>query len=244
MENTSYSDKDLERCTLHNKREIIFELRGLIKHGERISVLFNEGKQTFLTVLMEVSENKNLLYFDVGGSNDINQRFLKAEQSTFVTYVNGIRIQFSAKQGVEAKLNGERVLAVPIPEAMLRLQRREMFRLQLPSIKPFTCRVKRGSPDEKNLPLHDISIGGIGIRSLQPLDFEQLEVLESCWIDLHEAGMLNLNLEVRYVNELENRNGKTLWQMGCKFLNLTPANETLIQRFMAKLEAERRALSA
>jgi hypothetical protein len=32
--------------------------------------------------------------------------------------------------------------------------------------------------------------------------------------------------------------------MGCRFINLTPLNETLIQRFMARTEAERKALSA
>ncbi|WP_153111687.1 flagellar brake protein [Propionivibrio limicola] len=242
MENT-YSDEEIERCTLRNPREIVFQLKTLIKRGERVSVIFQEGRQTFLTVLLDVSEKNNRLYFDIGGSNEINQAFLKAEQSTFVAIVDGIRLQFSAKAGQEVKLNGERTLAVPIPTAMLRLQRRDMFRCPLPSTKPYMCRIPRENGDESHA-LHDISIGGIGILTSQELRYEQLEKLENCRIDLRESGFLNVTLEIRYVTNIESRTGKPLWHMGCRFVDLTPASEVLIQRFMARIEAERRALSA
>ncbi len=64
MDNT-YSDEELERCTLHSPREVIFQLRGMIKRGDRVTVLFQEGRQSFLTVLLDVSEDKGLLYFDI-----------------------------------------------------------------------------------------------------------------------------------------------------------------------------------
>lgn len=240
----TYTDEEIERCTLRSRREIVFQLRGLIKRGERISVLFHEGKQSFLTVLLDVSEEHGLLYFDIGGSNDTNQSFLRSGHSSFSTFVDGIRIQFSAGQGKETRLQGEPAFAVPLPASLLRLQRREFFRLQLPSSKPYICRIRRGTPQEKALPLHDISVGGIGVISPQPMDYEPLEKLENCWIDLHDSGMLAVTLETRYVNPLENRQGKPLWHLGCRFLKLSALNETLIQRFMARLEAERKSLLA
>ena len=243
MDNT-YSDEELERCTLHSPREVIFQLRGMIKRGDRVTVLFQEGRQSFLTVLLDLSEDKGLLCIDIGGSNEMNQAFLKSEQSTFATFVDGVRIQFTAKKGREVTLNGETTFAVPIPASLLRLQRRECFRLQLPSTKPYICRIRRGSPQEKALPLHDISIGGIGIHAPQPLDYEPLEKLENCWIDLHDSGVLAVTLEVRYITPIESRTGKPFWHLGCRFVNLSPLNETLIQRFMARLEAERKALAA
>lgn len=243
MDNT-YSQEEIERCTLHHRREVVFQLRGMIKRGDRVSVLFQEGKQSFLTVLIDVAEDTGLLYFDIGGSNEINQAYLKAAQSTFTTFVDGIRLQFSAAQGRETQLGKDRVFAVPIPKSFLRLQRREVFRLQLPSAKPYTCRIRRGTPGETLLPLHDISVGGIGIHASQPLHYEALEKLENCWIDLAESGMLRVTLEVRYVHALENRTGKPFWHLGCRFVDLTPAGETQIQRFMARIEAERRALAA
>lgn len=243
MDNT-YSDEDIENCTLRSPREIAFLLRGLIKRGDRTTVLFQEGRQSFLTVLLDISEDAGLLYFDIGGSNDTNQAFLKSEQSTFTTFVDGIRIQFSAKKGQEIKWRGESAFAVPLPKSLLRLQRREFFRLSLPTTKPYICRLQRGSKQEKSFPLHDISVGGVGIFSPHPLDYEPLEKLENCWIDLHDTGVLAVTLEVRYVNPLESRTGKPLWHLGCRYVKLSPLNETLIQRFMARLEAERKALAA
>ena len=243
MDNT-YSEEEIERCTLRNRREIVFQLRGLIKQGQRISVIFQEGRQSFLTVLIEVSEANDRLYFDIGGSTESNKAFLSADHSAFSTYVDGIRIQFTARKSREMVLHGEPVFAVPIPTSMLRLQRREVFRVPLPTTKPYTCRIRHGSPQEEALSLHDISVGGIGILSTKPLDYEQLELLENCWIDLHEAGVLAVTLEVRYVNPLASRSGKPLWHLGCRFVEMSALNETLIQRFMARVEAERRALLA
>ena len=146
-------------------------------------------------------------------------------------------------EGKETRFGGERVFAVPLPKSLLRLQRREVFRLALPSAKPYTCRIRRGKPDEILLPMHDLSIGGIGIHAQQELDYSPLEKLENCWLDLGDSGMLQVTLEVRYLRPLESRSGKPLWHLGCRFVDLPPAAETQIQRFMARIEAERRALS-
>ena len=82
------------------------------------------------------------------------------------------------------------------------------------------------------------------ILSTTPLAYAQLEKLENCWIDLRESGMIHCALEVRYINAMASRTGKSLWHLGCKFITLSPSDETLIQRFMARIEAERRALAA
>ena len=243
MANT-YSDEDIERCTLRERREVLFQLRSLIRQNERVSVTFDEGRQSFLTVLIDISEDRGFLYFDIGGSAETNRAFLKAERSLFACTVDGIRIQFSARQATKMKLEGEEVFVVALPASLLRLQRREAFRLQLPTIKPFVARVCRGTPREMALPLYDISVGGIGIQVADALPFEALEHLENTWIDLHDSGMLQVTLEVRYIMATESRSGKTHFHMGCCFIDLPPTDEMTIQRFMGRVETDRRALSA
>jgi c-di-GMP-binding flagellar brake protein YcgR len=242
--NNAYTDDEIERCTMTGRREIVSQLRGLIKQGETVSVSFDGGRQSFLTVLIDVSRDENHLYFDVSGGDDINSAFLRADRCIFTSMVGGIRIQFPATQAREATLRGELVLAVALPTSLLRLQRRDVFRVQLPSTTPYICRIRRGSTQEKALPLHDLSIGGVGILSTEKLEFEPLERLENCWIDLRDTGALALTLEVRYITPLEGRTGKPLWHMGCQFIKLSALNETLIQRFMGRIETERRALLA
>lgn len=240
----SYTDEDIERCTLTGSREILFQLRSLIKHSERVSVTFDESRQSFLTVLIDVLADEDQLIFDIGGSEETNRAFLKADRCLFAGVLEGIRIQFHARQARMTKINGEQVFTVPLPKNILRLQRRDAFRLHLPTIKPYICRVRRGSAEEKTLPLRDISVGGIGIQVAEQLAYDPLTQLENSWIDLRESGMFAVTLEVRYIMSTEARTGKPLWHMGCRFLNLSPHDETLIQRFMARVEAERRALSS
>ncbi|MBK7357370.1 flagellar brake protein [Propionivibrio sp.] len=239
-----YTDEDIERCTLSGSREILFQLRSLIKHSERVSVTFDEGRQSFLTVLIDISADDGQLIFDIGGSEETNRAFLKAERCQFAGILEGIRIQFYVKQARMVKINGEHVFTVDLPSSILRLQRRDAFRLHLPTTKPYICRVRRGSANEKALPLRDISVGGIGTQVAEQLAYDPLERLENSWIDLRESGIFTVTLEVRYIQSTESRSGKPLWHMGCRFLNLTAHDETLIQRFMARVEAERRALSA
>jgi len=239
-----YSDEDFERCTLSSRREILFQLRNLIRQSARVSVSFDEGRQSFLTVLIDVSEAENELYFDIGGSEETNRAFMKTERSLFAAVIEGIRLQFSARRATIVTWGNERVYAVALPNNMLRLQRREAFRLQLPASKPYLCRIRRGTANEEVLPINDISVGGIGILVAEQLFYQPFELLENCWIDLREYGMLVVTLDVRYVLAKESRTGKTLWRMGCRFVNLPPLYDTLIQRFMVHIEVERRALSA
>jgi len=238
-----HTDEELERCTLTGRREILFQLRNLIRHNERISVTFDEGRQSLLTVLMDLSPNEETLYFDIGGSEESNDAFLKSERCHFAGVVGGIRIQFVGKVPRLVKLDGKRVFAIQIPKTLLRLQRRDAFRLQLPLLKPYICRIRRGTPDEIAFPLYDISVCGLGIQVSVKPDVEPMAKLENCWLDLRESGMFPVTLEVRYVRESESRTSATIWHMGCRFINLPPASETIIQRFMAKIEVERRAMS-
>lgn len=241
---TSHTDDEIERCTLSGQREVLFQLRNLIRVKARVAVTFDEGRHSFLTVLIDLSEAKKLLYLDVGGSPETNQAFLRSERCQFSAIVDGIRIQFSGRNPQLAKLDGEEVLAVAIPPSLLRLQRRDAFRLQLPSTKPYLCRIARNTPEEVALPIYDISVGGIGIQLGEPPKFERMQRVENCWLDLRESGTFPVTLEIRYINHSESLTNKPIWHLGCQFVNLSLANETQIQRFMARIEVERRALSA
>lgn len=240
----THTEEELERCTLTSRREILFQLRNLIKQKTRVAVTFDEGRQSFLTILIELSEKDDELYFDVGGSDDTNRAFLRSERCQFSAVIDGIRIQFSGRTPQQTRYDGEPVLAVDLPKALLRLQRRDAFRLPLPTTKPYICRVLRGTPEEQALPIYDISVGGIGIELSEEPKLETMQKLENCWLDLRESGMLQVTLEVRYIASRESRLNKPIWHIGCRFVNLPLASETTIQRFMARIEVERRALSA
>lgn len=244
MTDLSVTEEEIQRCTLTGKREVVYYLQVLTKQKEPITVSFGHNHNSFLTLLIGVNDDTGWLYLDVGGSEMINHAFLKADHLTFSTMVDGIQYRFTTGAGRETKVAGERVFAVPLPKALLRLQRREFYRLQLPQSHPFVVRIKRGLPGERSLPIFDISVGGIGIQTQEFLDYGQTEILENCRLDLRDFGFLSAALEVRYISSVTTKAGRTLWHMGCRFVKLTPADETLIQRFMARMESELKSLTA
>lgn len=237
-----YTDEEIERCTLSDRREIVFQLRNLLRKKEWISVSFAEGQQHFLTVLVDVSEKNDRCYFDIGGSKGLNEKFLAADSCLFSSTLDGIRIHFSGAAPRLARLKGEEVFSVPLPKSLIRLQRRDSYRLQLPSARPYYCHVQTEDTEEMVLPLYDISVGGFGVQVASKLPFEPLDRFEDCWIDLREQGKLNVIAEVRYIMPTENRARKPVWHMGCQLISPALADETTLQRFIARVEVERRSL--
>ncbi len=238
------TDEDVERCTLSSRPDILFELRNLARQNERISVSFDEGRQTFLTIIIDVSESEGLLYFDIGGSEDINAAFLKSERAVFVGLVGGIRIQFTVGRSRIATHDGEPAFVTALPRSVLRLQRREAYRLQLPLVAPYRCRIRKSADETINLPLYDISVGGVGFQVPEQPRVAAMERFAGCRIDLREGGLLSVTIEVRYILAVQSRTERPLWHIGCQFIKPSPLNETLIQRFMARIESERRAIAA
>ena len=95
----------------------------------------------------------------------MNARLLAASHITFATLLDNIRVQFHAYSTSEVTFEGTPALAVTIPEGVMRLQRREHYRLQIPHGQRVVCEVRREPADAKPLQLgvYDISCGGVGL---------------------------------------------------------------------------------
>ena len=239
-----YSDEEIKRCTLTGRREILFYIRLLIRNSPRIIVTFEEGLQSFPSLLVDVSADESTLYFDLSGSELSNRALLQSSLIQCSGSNEGIPIQFSSgRPKLSRAPGGAQAFAVPMPTSMLRLQRRDTFRLPLPSAKPYLCHL-RGLPEEVILPVSDISIGGLRLLLTEEPTFEPLQRIEQCLLDLRDFGALPIDLEVRYIQSGQGSQNKPLWALGCCFYRLSSAMETSIQRFMAKIEIERRALAA
>lgn len=233
---------DLARYTLHSAVEVVYVLRTLIKSAQMVAVYFNHGKDFMLTTLLDVDPAKGQLILDWGGSEVTNQRFLNSERNVFVTSPGGVKIQFVTSQAQQISFNGRPAFAVAVPETAIKLQRREFFRLETPISNPYLLTVHGHESGEHVLPLHDISLGGVGLTVGNPAQFNFLEELPDCRLDLREFGILPLALQVRNVVTIEHRGGGISHRMGCQFVSPRSSVQNILQRFIAQLERERNAL--
>ena len=240
------SESEIEdRFHVTGQKPVQFLLAGLAKQREQCLVLFNEGNTHFLSLLIACPADEDTLYFDCSGSKEINQGLLEAKKVTFVAKPEGIHIQFVTGPARRVTLNGVETFAVKLPPHIVRMQRREYFRMETPRINPLTLSVQLPNLGIQRWPVHDLSIAGMGVSLDSPIEsLASGTILEQCMLRLpDEKTDMRLSLEARCCKEIFSSNGKTSWRLGLRFVRLNRGDEAKIQRYIAHLEHERRSMS-
>jgi c-di-GMP-binding flagellar brake protein YcgR len=132
---------------------------------------------------------------------------------------------------------------------MIRLQRREHYRIATPVANPLRCTILVPPPEEEAgsapttvvLTLKNISGGGIGaIDEKKMLDNTPGMIYKNCKIDL-PGQPVTVNLQVRNSQDVSLPSGKSVRRLGFMFVNLPQPVLALVQRYITKLERERNA---
>lgn len=235
-------------CLLTDAHEIEFYLGLLIKRRNIITAYIDDGEQFFLTSVLAIDFAERKILLDPAQHEDNKAPALAARQITLVTNLDRIKIQVRLYPLEKWQYQGQNLLAAPLPEAILRLQRREFFRLEPPLSTPIFCKLathseKDGTSRTFELPLSDISGGGVSLIATVDLAhyFERDTLFQNCRLDLPGDSVILVNLRVRKAIELSERNGEHSLRVGCEFINLTGARLGQIERYIARIERERKA---
>jgi c-di-GMP-binding flagellar brake protein YcgR len=111
---------------------------------------------------------------------------------------------------------------------------------------PIRCQVIVDLPDGGKstviTQLSDISGGGMAL-TFPPNSVNVTPDMEfsSCRLELPEVGVIVGNLKVRNVFEITLRSGIRVLRAGCQFVRLPGPMLTLVQRYIIKVERERKA---
>lgn len=237
---------DYSKYLLYSRSEITYVLRSVIQKGCMLSVYFDSGRHFFLTALMAISDDGNWLYFDMAGDESINIAAQKTSKLMLTTMLDKVKIQFSLSGLQTAQAGNRKVFAGRIPETILRLQRREYYRLSTPIANPLKCAItipRDSGPVSLEVPVLDISGGGVGLQI--PADaasrLEAGTVLSDCRINLPEEGIITTSLCVRNSFNVTTKSGQTYLRIGCEYVDLPGTRLTLIQRYITRIERERKA---
>lgn len=234
-------EHDLERFLVHDKRELVSILRRMATENVSVSVHWDEGAGLALTMLLAVNPDFEEMVFDCANDPDSNRRLLRADRLTLIAMVDGVKVQFSARHVEPTCWEGRPALRMRLPDLLLRLQRREYFRVPVPLL--CQCAIEdEGKVRVLELRVADLSLGGVALASERAaLNLEIGDELENCRIGMGRLGTLHVNLLVRNVIESETRSGQKHVRLGCTFTNLSRASENLVARYIAQIERERRS---
>lgn len=239
------SEAEIEaRFHVTGARPVGFMLAGYAKDGVQFTIQFGGGADLFLTTLLAVIPERNLLIFDCSGSQDMNRRLLAGDRALFIGRPGGIHVQFAVGRVQETIYAGARAFAVALPAHVVRLQRREYFRIDTPRARPLEF-FGRLAGEALRMPAHDLSVVGVALTAPQPpAGIEPGQTLDNCHFALPEdKHELFFNAVVRHVTRLEGRSGMAQWRIGLQITNLPTREENRIQRYIARVERERHELS-
>ncbi len=236
------SDEEIEeRYFLLGRMEILSVLNELIYRREQVTVTFNAGRDYFLTTLLEARHDA--LIFDLSGDAKANQLVEKSPSCVFVGRLNGILVQFRTSQVHRFSWGGSDAFWVPLPERVVRRQRRESYRILLPVAKPLMVKLFL---EEGYLlgewPGHDLSVGGLSVNMLGHPGFEPGEKIDRLNLMLPKQGAIVCSAEVRHVTLLSDHQNISRYRVGVAFTELSSAMGVAIQRYITNAEHERRSL--
>ncbi|MDO9204352.1 flagellar brake protein [Methylotenera sp.] len=248
MEHAAHNP-DEEQFIVRNLKEIIQILTDLAKRHEMLKVSFKHD--VCLTNIISVDVKNHAVYLDIGLDDAFNSRLLASHQVVF-SKDNGIRIKWTSTNISLATLKDGKAIKIAIPQTLMRLQRREFFRLATPIVNPLPCLIPvsdEANPDldrTLELTLVDVSLGGIGVIYADPLDSRLVigASFNQCKISFPEVGETSLTLQVRNITKVTLKDGVIKHRIGLQFIAPSRGNEGLINRYTYNLERQVMAVAS
>jgi c-di-GMP-binding flagellar brake protein YcgR len=244
----SFNDFGLENWhdfEVSSRREIIALLRNIGEKNQLVRMLIQGESDVCVTSILEVDAEAGTVILDRSIDREQNERIVKARRIAFETTLDKIRIMFASDAVRDTRHDNAPALVIDLPATLVRLQRREYYRMATPVGTPVRAVIPM--PEQLGggtqvFPLSDISCGGIAILDNKAVLGDTLgQKYPQCRIDLPEIGMVTTTLQVRNAQDITLLNNKTNRRLGCEFVDISRGNLAMVQRYITKLERERNA---
>lgn len=232
---------DEEKYLLKGSEQIAQTLLELSKRPELINAYFRGGEESITTTVIDVLHERGLVILEPGPNAEKNRQLLEEGNTTCLSKHHDVDIRFELGGLQSARLKGQQVIAAPLPQSLLRLQRREFFRVTTPLMAPILCQLDYEG-ERWSLPLADISIGGLALFDKERrFDPPNGEILPDCTLILPDnAGEIEVTLEVRASFLYGRDEGHQVRRIGCAFVELPTDKINFIQRYINRLQIKQR----
>jgi c-di-GMP-binding flagellar brake protein YcgR len=242
------TDAELENWhdyEVDSPREIVAFLRQIAEKNQLIRMLVQGEADVCMTSILAVDLDNDSIILDRSINGEQNQRIVTAHRVNCETTLDKIRILFNASGLRDTTFEGRPALCADIPATLIRLQRREYYRMPTPVSNPVHALIPMPAAlggGSHVFPLADISCGGIAILDNKLLLGNEIgQTFVGCRIELPEVGPVTTSLQVRNLLDMTLLNSKTNRRLGCEFVDISRGNMANVQRYITRLERERNA---
>lgn len=244
---TGIGEADLEQFRVQSPLEVVRILRDLARDHQLVTAYFNDGREFILTTVLHVDPEEDHLVLDYGPDELLNRRLLERQHAVFVTRHNQVRIQFDAERIIPANYQNLPAFVTPVPKSLIRVQRREYYRLTAPMGHHLNLSFQAQDGTVVNARIVDISIGGVGIiepSAGEECRWEAGSIIGNCRIELPEEGVIEADIEIRNRYQTDTKDGAPVYRIGCRLLLLDSRRSAAIQRYIHRVELERRRVGS
>lgn len=231
------------RYAVHDPREII-RLLGAVVEKRLLLTAFIDGGESFITLALALTDDGAVIV-DACPDEVRNARVGSAARLVCTTRLDNVKLQFALAVPARIEYEGRPALRAALPDSIIRLQRREFYRLPTSQVEPLMCVITHAGEDgrRQEVQVRIVDISGGGLAVLVPpreLRFEPGTEYRQCSLRLPDGNPLPVGLKVRNLFEIEKASGVKVQRAGCEFMGLSNQATARIQRYMFKLERDRR----
>lgn len=235
-----------EKYLLRHPRDIRQVLQALLDRRALISAHLTARGQVFPTSLIELAADEEIVLFDGSVNETVNRGIEEADQIVFVSQLDRVHVQFPLAGCERLLLDGQTAFRASLPDRVLRLQRREFYRLQVPVSHPVRCQIPFATGEEEpqwvDMRVLDISGGGLAVEvPPERPEFRPYREYTDCRLLLPDGEPLPVRLMVKNLFRQSRPNGREIWRAGCQFTDLPRGGDALIQRYIFRMERQRSA---
>jgi c-di-GMP-binding flagellar brake protein YcgR len=239
----------LERYGVPDRAERSRLLAELVAGSERVRLHAADDHGCFVEsrlLSIDAADGSLELELELEMGDIRREAFVRAGRVTATALIASVKLQFELEPFVLRELAGERSrLHAPLPVVLVRLQRREAFR-----VAPATESTARlwvrdpGGPDgERRIPVTDVSATGLGLR-MQRSDSDAPvvgTVFDRVRLELPGTSPIHCDLVVRAIGaDLSGERGAL--RVGCEFRGLDSAAARAVQVFVNTAQTRGRRL--
>ena len=212
-------------------------LRRILEKRSLLTVSISGNGTTYNCAILEINPDQDYLILDELSPKAGHALVSKASDLVIVARSEGVETRFTSNVQDIGLDNGVAYYRLPLPSNIHYFQRRAHYRAPVGIAKEISVILTRGNDEIISGSLHDVSVGGVGIRFRKsaPENIQEGETIPRCVIHFPGGDEFICSVESRTMRHSVNGNYRVL---GVRFIGLSGPQRTKIQHFVADLDRE------
>lgn len=224
-------------------------LREISKRVEPVTVHLGRDEDDkdrfFVTSIVEVDRKHNVMHIERAQVEAFNRLTNGRDDLHCAARLDRVPIEFVITAPKPSTYKDYETFAVPLPEVLVRMQRRAYYRLAIASSTHAVVKLAVKIPKSNQVQTYtalitDLSLGGIGCDLPQQvdLDFEPGMLLENCALHLPDMPSIEAHLEIRVCFQ-KHIGALTGWHLGFMYVDMPENVANQIQKYIYLAERDR-----